>query len=672
MSKQILTPESLFSLKNVTDVQMSPDGTQVVYLVEETDQETDKTKNSLWLRNLKEDAEPIRLTAHPSDSSPRWSPDGKRVAFISSREGSKAQLFVINAGGGEAEQVKTKHAPSSAPLWSPDGQHIAFKARVDLPTGERYPGEPTQLIPQAVKTDETEAKQDDAKKPAPVHVITDINFQADRRGLIYDKFTQLFVINLETGECQQMTTGAKRIEDFIWNTSGSALLYVVDRYCPTLAKHTAAIYQVDIANKATGHILNFAGSLNHINLAPGGRWLLLTGPDNKRPLGIGVARLWVIDLHSPSLPLDQADVHCLTPELDASCNHAKWDKNGESIYFVKPWHGATTLCQVFVTAGEAGKMIEHEITDLSMIALFDLAPDNSLVFVAHDFITPPELYLRRQNAVKQLTHLHADFLSKHEVCPAEKFTYQGADGWDIDGWLVRPLNYESGQRYPTVLSVHGGPTGAYSDSWQFPFQLLAHQGFAVVFTNPRGSVTYGEDFTHACVGDIGGKDYQEIMAGLDHAIGMGVVDPNRVGITGWSYGGYMTCWSVTQTNRFQAAVAGACISNWHDLYGCGDSHVYDEGLFGGPPFTKEEEHLACSPIRYVQNVKTPLLLLHGELDIRCHTSQSDQFFTALKRTGKEVVYVRYPDQYHGFRRPSYIVDRWTRTVGWFKYYLLGD
>ena len=207
---------------------------------------------------------------------------------------------------------------------------------------------------------------------------------------------------------------------------------------------------------------------------------------------------------------------------------------------------------------------------------------------------------------------------------------------------------------------------------ELTFQLLAHHGFAVVFTNPRGSTTYGSEFSKACCQDLGGKDYIDIMAGVDQAIEMGVADPNRLGITGWSYGGYMTCWTVTQTDRFKAAIAGACISNWHDLYGCGDTHVYAENLFGGAPWEQEERFLQRSPIRHVRNVQTPVLLLHGEKDIRCPTSQSDQFFTALKRLGKEAVFVRYPGQYHGLGKPNYVVDRWQRTLSWFKYYLMGQ
>ncbi|MGE5654821.1 MAG: S9 family peptidase [Bacillota bacterium] len=208
------------------------------------------------------------------------------------------------------------------------------------------------------------------------------------------------------------------------------------------------------------------------------------------------------------------------------------------------------------------------------------------------------------------------------------------------------------------------------DSFNLSFQILAHQGYAVVFTNPRGSTSYGTEFTQGVVKDWGGKDYQDIMTGLDRAIELGIVDENRVGIMGWSYGGYMTCWAVTQTNRFKAAVGGANISNIYTLYGCSDiGAAYDEGLLGGPAFDDEELYMGRSAIRHVRNVTTPILLLHGEADIRCPIDQSEQFYACLKRLGKDVVFVRYPEQYHGFVKPSYIHDRWARTVAWFDHYV---
>jgi dipeptidyl aminopeptidase/acylaminoacyl peptidase len=665
LSKKVLTPQDQFRLQILMDAQISPDGKKAVYAVSSTRLEDEKTETALWLLRLDQpDSKPFRLTAHPTDGSPRWAPDSQRVAFTSRRnKEEKAQLYVINIDGGEAELIKTEKSPASTPLWSPDGKSIAFKAMVERAEGPRYPGEPK-------KSEENKGKQDDKARKDQPHVITDVDYHSDGRGMTYTEYAQLFVVNLEDGECQQLTEREERIGDFIWNQSGSTLLYLVRDYDPVGIRYTTVIREVTLSNKASSKVLDFDGTLNRIDLAPNGRWLLLSGSDNSCPPGTGNARLWVIDLQSESLPLDFDQAVCLTASINASCTQPHWHPSGQSVYFLKHWHGAAELCQVLFADEEVGQAVRLPITDLGWIAHYDVADNDSLIFIAHDFVHPPQLFLRQKDGPKQLTSLNEEFLAEFELCPAEKFTYKGADDWDIEGWLVRPLNYEPGRRYPTVLSVHGGPTGAYFDSFQFPFQLLAHQGFAVVFTNPRGSVTYGTEFAQGCVNDLGGKDFEDIMAGLDKAIEMGVVDPNRVGITGWSYGGYMTCWAVTQTNRFQAAVAGAVITNWYTLYGCTDVHIYDEGLFGGPAFDAEEMMMQRSPMRHVRNVTTPLLLLHGELDIRCPISQSEQFYRALKRLNREVVFIRYPGQYHGIRKPKFVVDRWERTIAWFKHHLV--
>ncbi len=667
LSKNVLTPKDMFSLQNLTDAQISPDGKKVVYVVQEASLDEDKSKNSIWLLRLDGEHKPIRLTRHAADASPRWAPDSERIAFTSGRD-EKAQLYIINVNGGEAEHIKTEKSPASSPLWSPDGKTIAFKSIVDKKPGPRYAGEPEELAPKA-QDEKNHDKQKDKKDK--VHVITDINYHADGLGMIYDKYPQIFTVDVEDKTCKQITERDERIGDFIWNRKGTSLIYLVNEYTIERARSTSIVRQVDVDNKADSKLLDFDGSLGRVDLAPNGRWLMLSGVDNSCPQGTGESMLWVVDLEGQSLPLDFSKAINLTAGQGASCMNAHWDHTGNSVYFIKHIHGATQLCQVlFSGQPETARPIVLPITKLSMISHYDMSQDGTIVFIASNFTTPPQVYLRRKEGAKQLTELNKDFLQKYELCPAEKYTYKGADGWDVEGWLVRPLNYEEGRRYPAVLSIHGGPTGAYYDSFQFYMQLLAHQGFAVVFTNPRGSVTYGAEFAQGCVNDLGGKDFEDIMAGLDKAIELGVVDPNRVGVMGWSYGGFMTCWTVTQTDRFKAAIGGANISNWYTLYGCSDSHSYAEGLWNGVAFDEEEKVMKHSPMRHVRNVKTPIMLLHGESDIRCPIDQSEQFYTALKRLGKEVVFVRYPGQYHGIVKPTYVLDRWLRTVGWFQHYLM--
>lgn len=664
-----MTPQDFLAWRNLTDARISPDGRKVVYVVQEYDREADKSKNSLWLIRLDGDRTPRRLTSSPHDGSPRWAPDSRRVAFTSGREQDKGQLYVIDIDGGEAQQLKTDVSPSGAPRWSPDGSKIAFLAMVDRKLAATpYPGAPTES-PEPTPTDAGKPTDADKQFAEGIKVITEFEYRADRKGFTYHKRPQLCVLDIASGLCSQLTeTDEPLAEAVVWNPSGSTLIYGERRFSLPAAKYSTAVHEISVASKADSLLFTFDGQVDDLVMAPDASALYFTATSNASPLGVALSLIHRAELAGQALSLAPTALTCLTPTLDRSCGQLAISGSGEELLFTVENAGTVQPRRLTL----AGLDFAPLSTGLpATTTVLDVASTGAAVAVANNAVTPPQAYLLTDGAATCLTTVNADLLAKFPACPAEKFSYAGADGWTIEGWLVRPLDYQAGRRYATVLSIHGGPTGAYGDSWQLMFQLLAHQGFAVVLTNPRGSVGYGESFTRGCIADWGGKDYQDIMAGVDHVIAMGVADPNRLGVMGWSYGGYMTCWTVTQTDRFKAAVGGANISNIYTLYGCSDiGAAYDEALLGDAAFDNEELYMQRSAMRHVRNVKTPILLLHGEADVRCPIDQSEQFFTALKRLGKEAVFVRYPGQYHGFTRPSFISDRWNRTVAWFKHHLM--
>jgi acylaminoacyl-peptidase len=260
------------------------------------------------------------------------------------------------------------------------------------------------------------------------------------------------------------------------------------------------------------------------------------------------------------------------------------------------------------------------------------------------------------------------WLDEIDLGNCERFVCKGDEGWDIDGWLIYPSGYERGKRYPTVLFIHGGPHGVYGSSFMFQCQIFASSGYAVVYANPRGSQSYGQDFAYACVGDWGGSDFKDIMAAVDHVVDMGIADPNRLFVTGWSYGGFMTSWTVTQTDRFRAAIAGAIISDRYSMYGTTDIPLFMEHHCAGLPWDIRDKYFERSAIAYVENVKTPIMFIHGEGDLRCPISQSEEFYLSLKRLHKTAVMVRYPGEFHGFTKPSHKFDRFERMLAWFDYY----
>lgn len=657
--KNILTAANFFDLKSISDLQISPDGKTAVYVLNETNLEKNEKATNLWQVATDASSKPRRLTNSGKDSAPRFSPDGSQVLFTSARvEKAKAQFYTISLNGGEAERFVTGAIPVSAGLWSPDGQKIAFQALVPTAEGPRYPDEPKELY--------TLSKDDKEKKDAPL-VINDLDYRVDGKGYVFQSYLQLFVLDLseKTPVCRQITQQKQRQEGFLWNQESTALYYAVNYYDQAAVTHRNQVYKVQLANDFRSEVLDFDGTIKDLILADHGNSLIWLGADNSQAAGTNVERIWRIALNGPQ-PLDRKNLVCLTPKCKATHSGLRYAEEEQMLYYVKNHHACGSFCRLSYADGQQGTEVDAVSGALATVSSFAVNACGTRVFLNEDAVHPADLYAVKQEKPLRLTDVNAEFLTKFPPLPTEKFTYKGADDWDIDGFLVRPLDYTQGTRAATILSIHGGPTGVYMDNFQFPFQFLAYHGYAVVYTNPRGSTTYGPEFSAACVNDLGGKDYQDIMLGVDHVIEMGVADPNRLGVTGWSYGGFMTSWAVGQTKRFKAAVAGAIISNWLTLCLVSDANTYGEGLHGGPAFDDIPALMSRSPIRFVRKVETPILLLHGMNDVRCPQDQTEQFYFALKRLAKEAVYVKYPEQYHGFVKPSYIADRWQRTLAWFQ------
>ena len=659
--KSILHAAHLFEMKTISDPQISSNGKWVVYVVSETVLKEDKKLTNLWLVPTDGSTPPKQLTQSGKDSNPRFAPDDQTILFTSSRgEKGKSQFYTISIQGGEAALIGTEVSPSGAALFSPDGSKVAFISNQPVPEGPRYPGEPKELYDRGGKEE---------KKDAPL-VIEEMAYRADGKGYIHHTYPQIYILEWQNPDhtCLPHTQGKERIGQMVWNSDGSALYYSVTKYDSNRVVNLTEVRLLPLASGLNQKVLDFDGTLSQMVVVDDGKGLLWLGSDNSYPSGVSPSRLWYAPLNQ-SLPLASEHITCLTPLDDGMRSNLRFNPKSGQIMHVRAWKGSNAISVVPYANGEIDD--EHPAVEgaLAMVNSMEIAQDGTMVFLSEDFTHPAELFVAKEGKARVLTHVHKAFLEKYPPLPVERFTYEGADGWPIDGFLVRPLDYTPGQPVPTVLSIHGGPTGVYTDSYQFPFQLFANHGFAVVFTNPRGSVTYGADFAMGCVQDLGGKDYEDIMKGVDHVIQMGVADANRLMVTGWSYGGFMTSWVVTQTKRFKAAVAGAIISNWLTLALVSDAQVYGEGLHGGFVVDDIPTVMSRSPITFVRQVETPTLILHGSSDVRCPQDQSEQFYYALKRLGKETVYVKYPDQYHGFVKPTYIVDRWQRTLAWFKSHL---
>ncbi len=664
-------PQDLLKLKSITSAGISPGGESVVFTLKCYNHEEEQFETSLYSADKEKTA---KLTRGTSDSRPTWSPDGREIAFVA-RRSDKQQIHLIRPDGGEARTLETKKEPASALHWSPDAKRIAFAAVVEQePDSPRYKAEPQEVLP---NSDENE----DCKESDHPRVITELHYRTDTTGFTHNKRKQIFVVDIEKEDTEQLTHEFVRHDKICWHPSSDKLAYTVRHYNSECIVWTSTVHEIDLRTGAKTTICKWDGTISAISYSPCGRWLALSATDNSAPQGCGNNHLWMLDTHDQTLPAETDNLTDLLDDVDRSImGDFCWSPDGKQIYLNIGDSGrilahALKFTSESKTSGELEKL---DIARVGVISGIDVASETgTLMYLAEDFTNPKQIFIQApsdssENA-RQLTNINEDFLNDYELLQPETFTYPGPDDLQIQGWMIKPAGYTEGRRHPAVLSIHGGPNGAYMERFYFQFQMLAQAGYCVLFTNPRGSITYGEEFARGVVTDWGGKDFADIMAGVDWAEQQGIVDPGRLGVMGWSYGGYMTLWTVTQTDRFSCAVGGATISNIYSLWGTSDiAAVYNEHLMESPAFADEELYMQRSPMRHVSNVDTPLLLLHGEADVRTPIGESEQFYAALKRLDREVVFVRYPDQHHGFKDPDFTVDRWTRTLAWFDHYLMAE
>lgn len=689
-----LTPRDIYAIRCVGDPQLSPDGKLLAYTVLRIDEEKDKGLTDIFLADL-EGGQTRRLTNSGKDSAPRFSPDGRRIAFVSSRN-EKSQLFVIDLGGGEAWPVPTDEAVTGAPTWFPDGKLIAYNASVfSHPDDWRpYAGAPEydaqRLREIAKRANETEKNGDDKKKANEVKVITRLHYRHDGIGYFGDLRRHVFVTPVpDTAPAGELKPAGRQIthgdSDFgapAISPDGRSLVVDANRSEQADYEHKRDLWLYDVESCDAALLYSAAGPSANPRWSPDGDMIAFEGHDFSRNVST-TGDLWLLNVREfmagiragghPSA-LTQACAVNVTRPLDrpfgahsgselrgSGGDQLYWA--GSELYFIMSDHGAGG---VYKTSADG--CVTPVLVDPAR-AISAISGDGTrLAYLASEVDRLEEVFLADGAGGQPIARANDGFSADVTLAKWEKFTYKSADCTEIDGWLIYPVGYEPGRKYPLMLLIHGGPHGAYGPGFNFMGQLFAARGYAVLFTNPRGSTTYSQDFTCAIDKDWGALDYADILAGVDVIIDRGLADPDRLYVQGWSFGGYMTCWIVTQTGRFRAACGGASVSNLHSDYGVADILWADEWEYGGQPWRDAAHLLARSPLTHVEQVRTPLLLLHGESDLRVFTTQSDEFYAALKRLGKDVVMVRYPGEYHGFRRPLHRVDRYERTLAWFEHY----
>jgi dipeptidyl aminopeptidase/acylaminoacyl peptidase len=643
-ARRLSVPSDARRLNWPSSPALSPDGKWVAFVGRRADPTEDKFVSSIWLAAV-DGGEPARLfTTTGNAQSPVWSPSGESLAYLINT-GKGSQIFVASLAGGEPRPLTSGEQSCAEPCWSPDGTRIAFVRGV-------------------------KPKATTENKAAPV-VIRDIYYKSDGAGLLGDVRRHVYVVDVATGAERQITDGDWHDAEPRWSPDGKRIAFISERHRARWNRYgRSAIWIVDANGGRARRLTPDDGNVAGPRFSPDGRTIAYTG----RLVGGSSYRnhaVLLVDTRGDSKPRALTDRHDLTVgNMTRLGSHIEWSPNGKSIVFLGLERGAALIWRGNVATGAVRKILDGDI-QASAIALS--SDGRRAVYIGAWTTQLPELFVVDLQSLesRQITHINGELADALERVSTHRVVYPSFDGLPIEAFVLYPPNHSSrkgrrGKRHPLIVSIHGGPHGSHPAIFNpLEAQIYAAAGYVVLLPNPRGSVSYGEAFAQACVGDWGGGDYRDIMAGVDHLIERGVVDPNRLYVEGYSYGGYMAAWIVTQTDRFRAAVSGAPVTDLVSCFGTDDIlHVSIEAM-GGSPFELMDEYYRRSPYTFVECVTTPVLLMHWEGDLRDPISQSEQFFKGLKFFGKEAEFVRYPGGAHGVRTPFQAIDLLERTLEWF-------
>lgn len=700
----------IHSLKDVSDPQISPDATRIVCVVSETSADRARTTSHIWMIPLS-GGEAKRLTSdEASESNPRWSPDSKMIAFYSTR-GGKLGLWVINVDGtaaGAMRQVARiertnfhlKGAGESF-AWSPDSKMIAFltspesvpdatlvvapnAAMGGIPEILRRPltrAEIDRLPPatrdmilraQGASSDSTTSKTEGAPAAAPddPRVITRLQYKS-RTSFSDSLQSHIYLADLTTNRIRQLTATRYYEHSLNFSPKGDEVLFVSNREPDPDKVNNTDIFAANIRT----------GAVRQLTSTKGCEWMPVFSPDGSQIAYLATTRpVTTIDSVAEdtqvfTIPAAGGEPRAVSRPLDRRAFSVKWDSDGRSLLFTAGDRGRTLIYRA-TADGKIAPLFERR----AQVGAFSLARDARVAFTMSAPDEPTEIYLASSSnasgsagasgQLQRVSSFNRAAVAPLALSEPEQFTFTN-EGFEIEGWLYRPAgSFDPARKYPLILSIHGGPHGMYGYSFNMTAQILAARGYAVLLINPRGSSGYGQKFSDGCVNDWGGGDYRDLMKGVDAALArFPFLDAARMGVMGGSYGGYMTNWVVTQTDRFKAGVAMASLSNLISFYSTSLYQDLIHAEFNGYPWDNFEKLWERSPLAHIKKAKTPLLLIHGEQDNDVHITQAEEMYTALKMRGIETVMVRYPREGHGLREPRHREDQLTRTLAWFDRHL---
>lgn len=705
--RRTMSPADILRVTGVSDAQISPNGQWVVYTVSVNDSDT--TRTSLWIARLGLEfmtspptARPTPTPRRPTDqrpeldwaevrrpptqllrpdwnaSTPRWSPDSTMIAFLANRYGQNG-IWVVNVLRPDPRFVAEVQSTNffvtyagEAFAWAPDSKRIAYVSATE------------------------EAELGSAKKPDDPRVIDRIQYKS-RTSFSDNRRTHLWIVDIDRPEPRQLTSGLFYDHAITFNPNGNEISFLSNHEPDPDANNNSDIFTVDLSGNVR-QLTQTRGCEYEPAWSPDGRWIAYTATKRDVTTIDSIAE----DTHVWVISADGGTKYELTAEQDRRARSPKWSADSRHILFLAGDRGATTVYRVGTSGGRIDKLSllydEERLIGLLdppaspstvqrrfQIGSFSLSrggvsvPEPGgvrrfttlMAFTLTDWQHPAELWFWLGGAdVRRLSAHNDAFVRSLGFSEPEEINFRSFDGVTVQGWLMKPSGFRDDRKYPLILSVHGGPHGMSGWGFNATFQAYAARGYAVLFLNPRGSSGYGQKFSDGTLGEWGGGDYRDLMAGVDEVLRRySWINADRLGVTGGSYGGFMTNWIITQTPRFKAAVAVASVSNLISFYATSLYQDLIHAEFGGFPWDNYELLWQWSPIRYVRQAQTPTLFIHGEQDNDVHITQAEEMYMALKRRGVETVFVRYPREGHGLREPRHRVDALERTLAWFDRFL---
>jgi dipeptidyl aminopeptidase/acylaminoacyl peptidase len=635
---QTWDPELQLKLKAVGAPQVSPDGKRVVYIVNEAVMTADKSEfvSQIWLANIDTKQNTQLTFGEKSSTNPKWSPDGNWIAFTSNRKANRNQLYLLSMNGGEAEPLTDGKSGVANFQWSPDGRSIAF----------------TMTDPKT----EDEEKNDKGKN--------DFRWVDENQ-----KLARLYVLAIQKDangkrEPRKLTTANYQVEDFDWSNDGSRIAFSHVKSPVVNDWPTSDIDIIELASGNVSVLANSPAAESSPLYSHDGKSIAIVATDNPPTWpGAGFIQIY---------PASGGQPKTLATSFDAGPDVVGWSSDNKKIYFSE---AKGTGTQIYVVDVAANRIEEIKTTPAVIGALSLNNSGNTFAFVRQTSDTPGDVFVASLpdfNPV-QITTVN-DGTKLPPLGRTEVITWKSKDGTPIEGLLTYPVGYQAGQRVPLILNVHGGPAGVFQQTFlggrgAYPLATFAAHGYAILRANPRGSSGYGKEFRHANRKDWGYGDYQDLMTGVDRVIEMGVADPERLGVMGWSYGGFMTSWIVTQTSRFKAASAGAPVTNLMSFNGTADIPAFVPDYFGGQFWEVMDDYQKHSPMFNVKNVTTPTMIQHGEADVRVPISQGYEFYNALKVKGVPTRMLVLPRQPHGPNEPKMQLAAMKANVEWFEKYI---